>query len=308
MTCIKLDEDRDLVITKKEPIYRGDRINQKLVFLVPMSLGEIDMESATVYLSYIRADGTADIALLTREEEPYNEDYFLYRLPITSDLSRYAGQVCVFMTIMAGCARCPVVAKSGECLLYIQDSRNMDEYISDRNLRLIYEMQKHMDDRIDKAEERIMNTEKTLADKADNIVFDPETSTIQLVATSTVTDEETGEEESVVTKLGEAVFVRADQAVELKNAYLNEEGHLILVLGTGVDGEETEKDLGLAVGKDGAVYVPHVDEHKILTFTLEDAPAEPPGPVDLDPLDEWGDIGDGGMDAPVKSSYVWEDM
>lgn len=269
------------------------------------------MESATVYLSYIRADGTANIALLEREEEPYNEWYLQYRLPLTSDLSRYAGQVCAFMTIMAGSACCPMVAKSGECMLRILDSRNMDEYIPDRNLRMIYELQKQMSDRAGRVEEevheRLDKAELALAAKADNIVFDAEASTIQLVSTSTVTNED-GEEEIVETPLGGAVYVRADRAVELKDARLNEEGHLILVLSTGTEGEEIEKDLGQAVGKDGAVYVPHVDGHKILSFTLEDAPGEVPGPVDLNPADEWGSIEEGGMDVPAETSYVWEDI
>lgn len=264
-------------------------MNQKLVFLIPFALGGIDMESAAVYLSYIRADGTANIAMLEREEEPYNERYFQYRLPLTSDLSRYAGQVCIFLTIMAGNARCPMVAKSGECFLRVLESRNMDEYISDRDLRLIYEMQKRMDERVGKAEaelsERLDSAEHILAAKADNITFDPETSTIRLVSTSVVTGED-GAEETVVTELGNSIYVRADKAVELKNAYLNEDGHLILVLSSGADSEEIEKDLGLAVGKDGAVYVPHVDAHKILSFTLEPTPGDPPDPVDLDPMDK----------------------
>lgn len=91
MIYIKLDEDMNLIVTKSEPIYRGDHMNQKITYLIPTMVGDIDMLQATVYLSYIRADGTADIALLVREEETYNERYYQYHLPITSTLSRYAG-------------------------------------------------------------------------------------------------------------------------------------------------------------------------------------------------------------------------
>jgi len=52
------------------------------------------------------------------------------------------------------------------------------------------------------------------------------------------------------------------------------------------------------------IYVPHVDERKILTFTIEDMAGEIPDPVDLNPHDEWSDVDD----TTVVSEYVWEDM
>ena len=155
MIYIKLDESMNLCMTKKEPIYRGDHLNRTITYLIPMTVGNIDMERATVYLSYIRADGTADIALLVREDEPYNDRYYKYHLPITCTLSRYAGEICTFLQIFSGPPRHPTIAKSSECFLQVVDSKNMDEYITDRNLRLIYEMQRYMEDKVEKAEKEL---------------------------------------------------------------------------------------------------------------------------------------------------------
>lgn len=309
MLYIKLDENMELVITKNEPIYRGDHMNQKITYLIPVMVGDIDMLTATVYLSFIRADGTADVALLVREDEPYNERYYQYHLPITTTLSRFPGEVCTFLQIFAGSPRHPAVAKSGECILRVLDSRNMDEYITDRNLRLIYEMQRYMEDKVEKAEtalnERIDQTNKNVDAKADNIVFNAEDSTIQLVSTVRTVNEETGEEETAIVPLGDPIFVRADTARGIANMEINADGDLIVTF----EDEETQ-NMGRVVGRDGAVYVPHIDEHKVLTFTIDTNPGtEPPPPVDLDPNDEWGEIGDGGMDSPgVVTSYVWESM
>lgn len=305
MIYIKLDSDMNLIITKNSPIYRGDNLNQKITYLIPTTVGDIDMLSAIVYLSYIRADGTADIALLVRDKEKYNESYYQYHLPITCTMSRYPGEICTFMQIFAGSGKDPVIAKSGECTLRVLESKNMDEYISDRNLRLIYEMQKHMEDRVDETEavltERINNTNKVVAGKADNIVFDEERSTIQLVSTIPVLDEdglETGEFNQVL--LGEPIYVRADTAQGITSMEINKNGELIVTF----DNKNTQ-NLGNVVGKDGAVYVPHIDEHKVLTFTIEVAPdTMPPPSVDLNPNDEWGDI-DGKV---LKTDYVWENI
>lgn len=308
MIYIMLDESMNLVITKNEPIYRGDHLNRKITYLIPIMVGDIDMLRATVYLSYIRADGTADIALLVREDEPYNERYYQYHLPITSTLSRYPGEICTFIQIFSGPPRHPVIAKSGECILRVIDSKNMDEYITDRNLRLIYEMQRYMEDKVEKAEaalnERIDKTDEVVAGKADNIIFNEEDSTIQLVSTVPVFDDEGNIVELRQIPLGDPIFVRADTARGIVNMEINEDGDLIVTF----DDEETQ-NLGKVVGKDGAVYVPHVDDHKILTFTIESEPGEIPDPVDLNPNDEWIDMGDGNMDSSgSETDYVWEDM
>lgn len=308
MIYIKLDESMNLIITKNEPIYRGDHMNQKITYLIPIMVGDIDMLTATVYLSYIRADGTADIALLVREEDTYNERYYKYHLPITSTLSRYAGEICTFLQIFSGPPQHPVIAKSGECVLQVIDSKNMDEYITDRHLRLIYEMQRHMEDKIERTEatltERIDKTDEAVSAKADNIVFDEANSTIQLVSTIKTTNEETGEEETNIVPLGDPIFVRADTARGITNMEINADGDLVVTFA-----DETMQNLGRAVGKDGAVYVPHVDEHRVLSFTIEYEPTEAPGPVDLNPDDEWGGMGEGGIDGPGgETTFVWEGM
>lgn len=317
MIYIKLDRNMNLMPTAMEPIYRGDHMSRKMTFLIPTIVGDIDMMTATVYLSYIRADGTADIVLLNREDELYNESYLQYKLPVTTTISRYAGQICTWLQIYSGPPMHPTIAKSGECILQVLGSKNMDEYISDRNLSLIYMMQKsliymmqkHMENKIEKAEtmltERLDNTDKTVAAKADNIVFNEENSTIQLVSTVEVKDEEgnaTGEFEQI--PLGDPIFVRADTSLGVTNMEIDTDGNLVVTYS-----DESTQNLGPVVGKDGAVYVPHVDERKVLTFTIESAAVEPPDPVDLNPHDEWNDLGgDNEGSADLPTSYEWEEM
>lgn len=304
MFYIKLDEDMNLVITVNEPIYRGDNLKQKITYLIPKTVGDIDMLTATVYLSFIRADGTADIALLVREEDEYNERYYQYRLPITCTLSRYPGEVCTFLQIFAGSAQNPIVAKSGECVLHIRESTNMDEYITDRNLRLIYEMQQYMENKVNTAEAaltaRLDKTDAAVAAKADNIVFNAENSTIQLVSTAVVKDEDGNEVGTEQTLLGDPIFVRTDTSTGITNMEINADGELVVTFDN-----DTTQNLGKVVGEDGAVYVPHIDAHNVLTFTVESEPTDPPEPVDLNPNDEWSGIADG-SDTGVVTDYVWE--
>ena len=83
----------------------------------------------------------------------------------------------------------------------------------------------------------------------------------------------------------------------INNVYIKD-GHLHIVFSDGLD-----SDVGEVVGKEGKVYTPHIDDHKVLTWTIEDRESVVPDPVDLNPFDEWSPIG-----PEEGSAYVWEPM
>lgn len=282
---IKLDESMNLVVTVNEPLYRGDNLNRKIIYLIPLTVGEIDMLTANVYLSYIRADGVADVVILERMEAKYKENYYQYTLPVTCKLTRYPGEVCTWVQIYTGSPSNPIVSKSGECMLYIQESKSMDEYLDDNKMTALYQIHHQMNTGFEHMEESIIAVEAIASAKADNIVFNSEDSTIQLTAN--------GE------PIGDKVVVSSTAGMLIEDMRISLDGELLVFFNDG-----SIKNLGKVVGADGMVYVPHVDEHNVLTFTLEESPTKIPDPVDLNPDDEWSGIGD---DA-VETDYVWEPM
>lgn len=173
MLYIKLDDDMNLVITVNEPIYRGDNLSRKITYLIPTIVGEIDMLTASVFLNYIRADGVVDVVVLERSEEPYNESYLQYTFPVNCKLTKYPGEVCTWMQIYTGTPSNPVIAKSGECMLQVQESKNMDDYFSDTQITALYQLSKKM-------ETSLGDMQDTIETKADDIIFDEDDSTIQL--------------------------------------------------------------------------------------------------------------------------------
>lgn len=282
MLYIKLDDDMNLVITVNEPIYRGDNLSRKITYLIPTMVGEIDMLTASVFLNYIRADGVADVVVLERSEEPYNDSYLQYTFPVNCKLTKYPGEVCTWMQIYTGTPSNPVVAKSGECMLQVQESKNMDDYLCDHQMTALYQLTHTMNTAIEEMNNTI---ETAIENKADNIIFNPEDNTIQLSANGV--------------PVGDKIVVNTNTGAVVTNAGISSDNELILTFSDG-----TTKNLGSVMGKDGAVYVPHISAQKVLTFTIEDEPGEIPAPVDLNPNDEWSEIeGDG-----VVTDYIWEPM
>ena len=72
--------------------------------------------------------------------------YYQYVFPVSCRLTKFPGEVCSWLQIFSGTPSNPTIAKSGECLLYVEESKNMDDYICDHQLSAIYEMQKKTED------------------------------------------------------------------------------------------------------------------------------------------------------------------
>lgn len=284
---IKLDEDMNLVVTQREPIYRGDNLNRKIIYLVPLSVGEIDPQTAIFYLSYIRPDGVADVIALERMEDKYNESYYQFTFPdmVNLKVTKYAGELCTWLQIYSGDPSNPMISKSGECILQVQASKNMDDYLCDHQVTAIYQFHKELNDTVDEVNASMEEVSAALGQKADNIIFHEEDSTIQL----TVGGE----------PIGDRIRISTLDGAVVNNAGMTVDGELII---TFTDG--TMKNLGRVVGKDGAVYVPHISDQKILSFTIEDEPQGVPDPVDLNPNDEWSGIDE----STIVSDYIWEQM
>lgn len=185
MIYIKLDESMNLVITVNEPLYRGDNLNRKITYLVPKTVGEIDMLTASVFLTFVRADGIPDIVILERQKEPYNETYYQYVFPITCKLTMFPGEVCTWMQIFAGTPSNPTISKSGECMLYIQNSKNSDDYISDHKITAMYQLYAKLTEQDGKLDD----VSNELASKADGLVYDSK----EKLLTLTSDGEEIGE-------------------------------------------------------------------------------------------------------------------
>lgn len=179
---IKLDESMNLIITVNDTLYRGDNLNRKIIYLIPLTVGEIDMLTANVYLSYIRADGAPDVVILERMEDKYKESYYQYTIPVTCKLTKYPGEICTWLQIYSGTLSNPTISKSGECVLCVQESKNMDDYLCDCQLTALYQLQKTMEGEVAELDKNIAQMNESIAEKADDIMYDNEGKYLQLKA------------------------------------------------------------------------------------------------------------------------------
>lgn len=170
MFYIKLTDEKELQITEREPIYRGEKLNQKLTFLLPETVDEVSVEASLVYLNCICADGRADIVHLDKLEEKYDETYLQFTVPITSRMTRFPGQMSVFLQIFCGDPTNPQVVKSGEACLTIEESPDLDKYFSsDRFITALYQHDKRMEDEFERLGGEIAENSRLISENSEAI-------------------------------------------------------------------------------------------------------------------------------------------
>lgn len=146
MTYIMLTDDMRLVVTKADTIYRGDNLSKKITFLLPAKSENFDMMKTSVFLSYIRADGSPDIVILNRDPEMYDENHYKYILPVTCKLSKYPGEVRMWLQLFSGYAANPETAKSGDCKIHILNTDNLDGCLDDHQITALYQLKVKYDE------------------------------------------------------------------------------------------------------------------------------------------------------------------
>ena len=168
MTYIMLTDDMRLVVTKKDNIYRGDNMNKSIVFLLPRMIEDTNTADMTIFLSYIRPNGSPDIVMLERDHIMYNSEYYKYALPVTCKLSRYPGNIVMWLQFMAGDAQSPTISKSGECMVTVLQSKSLDNCFSDHQLMAIYQLKQKLDEVSDDSDWTNMTDESKDGESGDS--------------------------------------------------------------------------------------------------------------------------------------------
>lgn len=282
MYTILLNETNELVTSVRERIMQRSKLVDSLHFLVDPDYKGIDMTGFTAVLEYLLpVSREYKTEYLVKSESLY-KGKIEYKLPLDTCLTREAGKIEVQLTFTKveldsyGMSK-QLVRKTSPTTITIVPISAWSDIIADSALTALDQRLIMVDSMINAANEMNNYLNET---KADNIIVNKDTNTIQLTANGT--------------PIGNAVEY---SSCGIKSFDVDENDNITITLMNG-----KVIDLGHIAGASGATFTPHIDENKILTWTCDqDLPVPPP--TDLNPFDEWKDLGD---DGEVVSQYVWE--
>ncbi len=318
MLVIKLSEDKELQITVDSPIYRGENIENGIMFLVSKTIGPIqDVANAKLYLTYLRPDGVAEMVWLYEHSE-YSDGYYQFMMPANRKFTRVQGQVTVWFQIYdTGACVKPIILKSNEVLINVLPAKDGSDYVDDDTLSLVYSVQKGMEAHV---QEKI---DELSAKKADNISYNAEDKSLHLSADGEDIGEPLKVEEFVPAGIDRMwvsgsgnlwITYTNGQSVNVGHVVgpegpvgshgprgetggvwypsVSEEGEISWKLDSGV--EPVATNIKGDPGKDGVWYTPSVSPDGVLSWTL--GSRVPPGTANI--KGQQGDRGEKGERGP----------
>lgn len=101
---ILLKSDKTLVQTQRIRVYQRENLVDKFQFLIPFEIDGNDLTKFTVMMQYLGPDGTVYGEVLERSPEDYedadgNVTHMIYTLPITSAITKQAGDITVKLNL-----------------------------------------------------------------------------------------------------------------------------------------------------------------------------------------------------------------
>ena len=281
MYTILLNETNELTTSIRERIMQRSKLVDSLHFLVDPIYKGIDMSDFTVMMEYILPISREyKTEILVKSDELY-KNKLEYKLPFDTCLTKEAGKIEVQLTFIkveldADGKSVQRVRKTSPTTITIVPISAWSDIIADNALTALDQRLIQVDAAIAAANEMNNYLSET---KADNIIVNKETNTIQLTANGC--------------PIGDAVEY---SSCGIKSFDVDEDDNITITL---IDGRVI--DLGHIAGASGVTFIPHINEDKILTWT-NDGGLENPSPVDLNPFDEWSTVPEEG----VETEYEWE--
>lgn len=166
MYAIKMDDGKELITTVRGTIYQNEKRADTLVFLIPRTYEERDMADCSLLMRYVLPSGSGRSEEIEMDPEPYNTEYYRYRLKLTTRFTSEFGTVKLWLTAVG--LDNQVVLETGEAMVPVLQRKDISEYLSDKDKS-----------QLEQLDEKVAKLQK---EKADNVTYDKETRKLRLTA------------------------------------------------------------------------------------------------------------------------------
>jgi hypothetical protein len=176
-----MNSDKSLVCTTRTTLYQRDKLVDKLQILIPQTYEDVDLSDFTTVLKYVDQGNEVHSEILVKDEELYKENYLRYTLPIDTNLTRFAGDIklCLTLNKVDMEEMKEYSLNTGETTITIASLSDYYNFVSDKSLSVIDQKVNELNVKLE-AIDKMTTTYDEM--KADNIKLNKETSEIYLTA------------------------------------------------------------------------------------------------------------------------------
>lgn len=145
MYTIIMNDDKQLIGSKKTTLYQREKLADQIRFLVPQKCGIVDLTECSLVLHYIDQGNVPHDEFLAKDSELY-KDRMQFYLPVDSKLNYFAGNISIrliFMKINKDTGKSENILISSNYIITIEET---DVTNSIEAVEMINVLQKQVDE------------------------------------------------------------------------------------------------------------------------------------------------------------------
>ena len=171
MYTIIMNSNKGLDQTERVTLYQREKLVDKFRFLLPLNYDGLDLSKFTVSLKYIDQGNVPHSEILTLSDELYKNLKLVYYLPVDTDLTRFAGDITLHLTLTHYDSKTKKshVLHTGETTITISPVRDIYAFVADAQLEAVDQKILELDAKIQAVER---NAEIYDSEKADNLSYE----------------------------------------------------------------------------------------------------------------------------------------
>ncbi len=154
MITVLMQSDKTLVISEPGKIYQREKLIDKIRFLVPAvydvnGVG-MDLTQFTTTLEYVDQANVVQTEVLTASEDLYKENFIEYTLPVDTNVSRYAGDIELRLSLVHFDADTGYnyVLHTGHTKITVSPLSDWYKFVSDESLDAIDQKMSELDSKL----------------------------------------------------------------------------------------------------------------------------------------------------------------
>lgn len=170
MYTIVMGQDKSLITTVKETIYRREKLVDKIQFLIPQKYNDINLSDFTAILKYLDQTDTAHSEILVKDDELY-KNHLRFTLPIDTNITKYDGDIHIRITLskIDAEAQKQYVLHTGETTISVLPLSDYYAFVNDESLEFVDQIVGKLESKIDAVEKIAETYDK---EKADNLSYE----------------------------------------------------------------------------------------------------------------------------------------
>lgn len=166
MYTILMKDNKELEITEMTKLYQREKLVDKIRFLLPLAYGDLDISKMTVNLKYTDQGNVPHSEVLRLSDERFENTKLVYYLPVDSDLTRFAGDILIHLTLTNVDIETSQqhIMHTGEVTITISPIKDIYAFASDSYMESVDQKMLELDARIAAADKLLGNMSENAVD------------------------------------------------------------------------------------------------------------------------------------------------